>query len=234
MADEVVGFQRARRPEQVKLRRNTILDTAAAMLAERPVVEISLRELSDRVGLAKSNVLRYFDSREAIFLEVLDATWTTWLDSIEVELGTVVEPGNPAPYQRETRVATLIADSLSKQPLLCELISTMAGTLERNISLDFARTFKRRASANTDRLTDLVRAQLPHLGRPAAAHFAGAAFVIVAGLWPYVAPTEAVATVTAELGAPPAEVSFPHNLREALVNQLIGLSVRAKLAPEHP
>ncbi len=34
--------------------------------------EISLRELSDRVGLAKSNVMRYFDSREAIFLEVLD------------------------------------------------------------------------------------------------------------------------------------------------------------------
>ncbi|WP_326556194.1 TetR/AcrR family transcriptional regulator [Micromonospora sp. NBC_01796] len=234
MADEVVGFQRARRPEQVKLRRNTILDTAAAMLAERPVAEISLRELSDRVGLAKSNVLRYFDSREAIFLEVLDATWTTWLDGVEVELGAAVEPGNPAPYQRETRVATLIADSLSKQPLLCELISTMVGTLERNISLDSARTSKRRAAANTDRLTDLVRAQLPHLGRPAAAHFAGAALVLVAGLWPSVAPTEAVATVTAELGAPPAEVSFPHDLREALANQLIGLSVRATLAPEHP
>ncbi|MEV4630006.1 TetR family transcriptional regulator [Micromonospora sp. NPDC049523] len=234
MADEVVGFQRARRPEQVKLRRNTILDTAAAMLAERPVVEISLRELSDRVGLAKSNVLRYFDSREAIFLEVLDATWTTWLDTVETELRVPVEPENPAPYQREIRVATVIAESLSKQPLLCELVSTMAGTLERNISLGFARTSKRRASANTDRLADLVRAQVPQLSRPAAAHFAATAFVIVAGLWPHVAPTEAVAAVTAELGAPPAEVAFPDDLREALVNQLVGLSVRATLATEHP
>ena len=36
------------------------------MLTEKGVAEISLRELSNRVGLAKSNVLRYFDSREAV------------------------------------------------------------------------------------------------------------------------------------------------------------------------
>ena len=49
------------------------------MLAEKNVGDISLRELSDRVGLAKSNVLRYFDSREAIFLEVLDEEFEAWL-----------------------------------------------------------------------------------------------------------------------------------------------------------
>ena len=53
-------------------RRTAIMAVARDMLAERNVGDISLRELSDRVGLAKSNVLRYFDSREAIFLEVLD------------------------------------------------------------------------------------------------------------------------------------------------------------------
>src|SRR6185295_16951299 len=50
-----------------------ILDTAAAMLEEMPVSELSLNELSRRVGLAKSNVLRYFDSREAVLLELLDS-----------------------------------------------------------------------------------------------------------------------------------------------------------------
>ena len=53
-------------------RRTAIMAVARDMLAEKNVGDISLRELSDRVGLAKSNVLRYFDSREAIFLEVLD------------------------------------------------------------------------------------------------------------------------------------------------------------------
>ena len=59
------GFQRARRPEQIEARRCAILDAARAMLGSRPVADISLRELSESVGLAKSNVLRYFDSREA-------------------------------------------------------------------------------------------------------------------------------------------------------------------------
>ena len=61
-------FQRARSDEQRAIRRQTILDTAAAMLEDMPVSELSLNELSRRVGLAKSNVLRYFDSREAVLL----------------------------------------------------------------------------------------------------------------------------------------------------------------------
>jgi hypothetical protein len=43
---------------------------AAAMLREMPVAELSLNELSRRVGLAKSNVLRYFETREAVLLEL--------------------------------------------------------------------------------------------------------------------------------------------------------------------
>ena len=52
------SFQRARRPEQMAARRLAIMAVARAMLTEKNVADISLRELSDRVGLAKSNVLR--------------------------------------------------------------------------------------------------------------------------------------------------------------------------------
>jgi AcrR family transcriptional regulator len=49
-------FQRARSEEQREVRRRAILDTAATMLAEVPVAEVTLNELSRRVGPAKSNV----------------------------------------------------------------------------------------------------------------------------------------------------------------------------------
>ncbi len=215
-------FQRARRPEQVAARREAILSAAAGMLRERPVADISLRELAGRVGLAKSNVLRYFDSREAIFLEVLDRTWTAWLD------GLVLDPGRArARYARETRVATAIAASLIAEPLLCDLFSAMAAVLERNISLDVARVFKRRFGENTARLAGLVRTAVPVLGEDAATHFAGAVVILVAGLWPYATPTEVVATASAELGNPCAADLFAQGLTEGLVNQLVGLSARA-------
>lgn len=215
-------FQRARRPEQVAARRAAILSTAAQMLRERQVADISLREIAHRVGLAKSNVLRYFDSREAIFLEVLDQTWTTWLD------GLTLDPGRSrAGYARETRVATAIATSLVAEPLLCDLFGAMGAVLERNISLDMARDIKSRFHANTNRLADLVRAEVPVLDEAAAAHFAGAVVVIVAGLAPYATPTETVATAAAELGMPCAADLFRDGLTEALVNLLVGLVARA-------
>ena len=177
------------------------------MLAERALADISLRELADRVGLAKSNVLRYFDSREAIYLEVLDAEWTAWLDDLD---GLADVAGELAP-------------TLVERPLLCELISAMAGVLERNITVEFARDFKRRATANSQRLAAIVRDRVPKLSEASATHFAGAVFVIVAGLWPYARPTPAVAQVTAEMGYPPADVTFPESLREGIEVHLAGL-----------
>src|SRR2546430_16094281 len=129
-----VGFQRARSDEQRGLRRRAILRVAAEMVAELPVAEISLRELSKRVGLAKSNVLRYFESREAVFLELLDVASRDWLAGLAGELSRdtkeFVSPGEA--------VGAALAASPARPPLLCEPISVTPGVPERNISLDVA------------------------------------------------------------------------------------------------
>ncbi|WP_218010842.1 TetR/AcrR family transcriptional regulator [Herbidospora mongoliensis] len=218
-----MDFQRARKPEQVEARRAAILGVAREMLRDRPLADISLNELSATVGLAKSNVLRYFGSREVIFLEVLDETWRDWLDRL------TLDPGAEGPgYVREERIASQIADAMVADPRLCELVAAMASVLERNMPLDYAREFKRRASANTDRFATMVGAVLPHLSRAASSHFAGAVFVITAGLWPYATPSDTVAQVSREMGIPPAAEMFAAGLREGLTNLIIGLSVRAQ------
>ncbi|GAA0210841.1 TetR family transcriptional regulator [Saccharothrix mutabilis subsp. mutabilis] len=218
-------FRRARRPEQVAARRAAILDTAEAMLADTALTGISLRELSCRVGLAKSNVLRYFDSREAVFLGVLDRRWAAWLDDAEAAVRAV--EAEPVPYGRAIAIGTALADSLHRHPLLCELLASMAGVLERNIGLDTAREVKARVTDHTARLADLVRTGLPQLDDRAATRFARSVAVVTAGLWPHAHPTEDVARAAAELGLPPAAEVFAADLRETLVDQLIGLVVRS-------
>ena len=89
-------FQRARSPEQRAERRRSILDTASVMLAEMPVADVTLNELARRVGLAKSNVLRYFDSREAVLLELLHAALQEWLDALRSDLPAAVDSTGPA------------------------------------------------------------------------------------------------------------------------------------------
>jgi AcrR family transcriptional regulator len=220
------GFQRARRPEQMAARRSAIMAVARSMLAEKNVADISLRELSDRVGLAKSNVLRYFDSREAIFLELLDEEFRSWLDEVTRLLG---RPRARKPnYANEIRVATTIADSLAARPLLCELIGSMAGVLERNISTNFARDFKARAMANIDALAQLVARHLPWLPRELTELFAEGALTLTAGMYPFSVPTEPVRVAMAEMGVPDPRQRFSEGLRAGLVTWLIGAAARSQ------
>src|ERR1700756_4418722 len=100
-------FQRARSEEQREARRQAILDTAAAMLDEMPVAEVTLNELSRRVGLAKSNVLRYFESREAILLELLDREWKQWLAELPDQLAAGANAASPVAERSERLAAAL-------------------------------------------------------------------------------------------------------------------------------
>jgi AcrR family transcriptional regulator len=219
------SFQRARRPEQLAARRSAILETARTMLGEKNVADISLRELADRVGLAKSNVLRYFDSREAIFLEVLDEECVSWLEDTRARLGRPRR--RKAEYASEIRVATIIADAVMARPLLCELLATMAGVLERNISDDFARDFKARAMGHIGGLAALVSRHLPWLPDEFTAFFAEAALALTAGMYPFSTPTEPVRAAMAELGLPEPEQRFAEGLRAGLANWLIGAAAQS-------
>src|ERR1043165_5526334 len=100
-------FQRARSEEQRAARSRAILDTAAAMLDEMPVADVSLNELSRRVGLAKSNVLRYFESREAVLLELLDVFLESWLAELADELAAGIE-AHAAPEGRAGQLAGIL------------------------------------------------------------------------------------------------------------------------------
>lgn len=213
-------FQRARRPEQMAARRAAILDAVRATLSEKAVADVSLRDISERVGLAKSNVLRYFDSREAILLEVLDQECRSWLSDVGVLLGR--PGGKKSHYATEIRVATTIADSLAARELLCELLSATAGVLERNISTGFARDFKARAMENTAAFAELVARQLPWLNAESAGLFAEAALALTAGMYPFSVPTEPVRQAMAEMGMPDPRERFVEGLRAGLTRWLIG------------
>ena len=218
-------FRRARNEEQREVRRQAILSTAEAMLADMPVAALSLNELSRRVGLAKSNVLRYFESREAVLLELLDAAWREWLEALEAELA-----GDPpaAPVgDRVERVATAIAATLAARPMLCELASASAGVLERNISAAVAARFKRAALANTATLGRLVHGPVPELGEPAGQRFAGAAVLMAGAVWAAARPSAAMlAAYEADRALAAMRLDFTAGLRELLATLLAGFLAR--------
>jgi AcrR family transcriptional regulator len=223
----MASFQRARSAEQRTERRRMILDTAAAMLAEMPVAQVSLNELSRRVGLAKSNVLRYFESREAVLLELLDAMSREWLDQLDDVLTAAIEPG-ATPAQRRDQVADALATSLARRPVLCDLISAQAAVLEHNVSPEVAARFKRSAIANVTTLAGQVRQRIPELGEHEAGRFAGAAVMVTGAIWTHTRPSPAMlAAYDADPALAAMRLDFTATLREVFEVLIAGLLARA-------
>ncbi|QYL15169.1 TetR/AcrR family transcriptional regulator [Mycolicibacterium pallens] len=218
-------FQRARRPEQLAARRSAILTAARAALSEKGVDGVTLRDISERVGLAKSNVLRYFDTREAILLEVLHEECRDWVAELERQLGRprARKPG----YATEIRFAGVVTDTLVERRLMCELLGAMAGVLERNISGQFARDFKVRVMQSIATVSELAARQLPWLPDEFAAFFGEGTLSLVAGMFPFSVPTESMRDVISELGFPDPHTRFVEGLRTGLVTWLIGAAAQS-------
>ncbi len=209
-------FQRARSEEQREVRRRSILDAAAAMLAEMPVAQVSLNELSRRAGLAKSNVLRYFESREAVLLELLDAAWQEWLGALDL------------PRSGYEDVAGELVASLAARPVLCDLLGAQAAVLERNVSPTVAATYKRSAIANVGALGAIVDAAVPGLTEAAAQRFAAAAVLSAGAVWTHSQPSAGMlAAYEAEPELAALRLDFTDALTELLVVLLAGLLARS-------
>ncbi len=220
-------FQRARSEEQREARRRAILGAAAAMLAEMPVAEVTLNELSRRAGLAKSNVLRYFESREAVLLELLDSAWQDWLVQLEKDLAGAVDAATPL-AERSGRLVTAVAASLAARPMLCDQISAQAAVLERNVSPQVAAQYKRASIAGITALGGLLLRYLPELGEHDAVRLAGATVMMAGALWPHTQPSAAMlAAYAADPALAAMRLEFGATVREVLEVMIAGLLARS-------
>ena len=183
-------FRRARSEEQRGARRAQILGVAAAMLDEMPVADVSLNELSRRVGLAKSNVLRYFDSREGVLLELLATFLQDWLTEVGQVLDGSVDEHRSAPQQADL-LATILARTLAARPVLCDLIGAQGAVLEHNISVEVVVRHKQTSVAQLAAAGDVVRRHLPGVNE-GAERLVFHILVMVGALAPYSSPPAGV------------------------------------------
>ncbi|HEY3712047.1 MAG TPA: TetR family transcriptional regulator [Amycolatopsis sp.] len=231
----MTSFQRAHSEEQREVRRRAILDAAAAVLAEMPVAQVTLSELSRRAGLAKSNVLRYFESREAVLLEVLNAESRDWLDGLDTELAAAVDADVDAEVElagRGDRLADALAKSLAARPVLCDLSSAQAAVLEHNVSPEAAARYKHAAVAQVSELGGLLRKRLPELSEPAATRLAALTIMVAGAVWTHSHPGAAVRTVyESDPVLAQWRMDFTSGLRDTLEVLIAGLLSRRDQAP---
>jgi AcrR family transcriptional regulator len=204
------AFQRARRPEQKQQRQDAILDAARRLALRDGVRAVTLTDIADEVGIHKSALLRYFETREQIFLELAAQEWRGWAAALHAGLDAV-PPGGPGSADL---VADVVAGSFARRPLLCDLIPHTALNLERNVSPAAVRTYKLTSLGAVADAARLVGRVLPDLTAGECGEFIAAIASLAGALWQIANPPPVLADLYAadpELG--PACVDLLPRLR---------------------
>jgi len=139
--------QRARSAAAKQQRERAILDAARALGADRSVREVTLTDIAAAVGMHKSAMLRYFETREQIFLALTAEGWEDWSGALRARLREFTD-ATDATYATEVTdgnrgtIAGVIAQSLVARPFFCDLLAQAPLNLERNVSLESVYAFK--------------------------------------------------------------------------------------------
>ncbi|WP_416484113.1 TetR family transcriptional regulator [Streptomyces sp. CL12] len=129
------AFQRARSAEAKQAREATILDAARTLGRVRGVRDVTLTDIAAAVGMHKSALLRYFETREQIFLALTAEGWREWSAALRADLGRRSEATS-------VEVAAVFAGTLAARPMFCDLLAQAPLNLERNVSIESVRSFK--------------------------------------------------------------------------------------------
>ena len=174
-------FQRARSTAAKQQREQTILDAAATLGAERGIRQVTLTDIADVVGMHKSALLRYFETREQIFLRLTAAGWREWAPALRAQLALLADPSPAA-------VAGAFATSLTARPMFCDLLAQAPLNLERNVSLESVRAFKLVTLEEVTLLSTELRRLMPHLDEADTIDIIAAATALAGAFWQMATP----------------------------------------------
>jgi AcrR family transcriptional regulator len=191
MSRDHEGFQRARRPEQKQQRQAAILEAALRLAEREGIRNISLADIAGEVGMHKTALLRYFETREDIYLHLAIDAWRDWADVLGADLKSLATGDFRG-------VARAFGRTLEERPFLCDIFTHSTLNLERNVSVEPLLGFKLAAHTAVQGLANAVQVVLPDLTNNDCVEIVGAVTAIAATLGQIAHPSPNVAQLYAE------------------------------------
>jgi AcrR family transcriptional regulator len=214
-------FQRARSADHKAQRREAILAAAERLAIRDGVRQVTLAAIAGQVGIHKSALLRYFETREEIFLELNGRQWSDWAAATSAALAAIEDGDADA-------VAAALADGFVARPLLCDLIPHTALNLERHASIDAVRAYKLTSLGAVERVAAALAAPLPALAAAQRRELVSAVALLAGGMYQIATPPPALAELyRAEPALGHALLDLPDRLRRAARVTIAGLAALA-------
>lgn len=209
--------ERARSIEDKQQRYEALLDAAESLAIELGGVRfVTVASVTDRAGLHRTGVRRYYANKEELLLELAERCWMRWRDAIENTLGTRI---GLTPME----VAGVVADSIISLPVFCDLLTHVTLSLEGAVDIERARRYKTNAFAAHDQIVSML-AQASSMTAQQLQGLLASTIMLAAGYWQVSHPTPTLARLYQEVPAwGHVALDFGPRLRYLLQATAVGL-----------
>lgn len=134
-----MNWKRARTTDKKNERIDAILIAAFALFKEHGYEKVSFNAIAAEAGFTKSNLYRYFSSKEEVFLNIFSDLFGAWIEDCHKELETLSENASTEQF------ANAWLKSMSPHSRYLDLAPLMLTSLERNSSFEQLVEFKRQS-----------------------------------------------------------------------------------------
>jgi AcrR family transcriptional regulator len=203
-----VDWVRARSDEQIEQRIDEIVNATARLYEENRFEDISLAMIAKEANFTRSNLYRYFQTKEDIFLELMKQDIAVWRKDIFENFAG----GNPS--LRE--VAEISVELILKHKRMVKLFTILFTLLEPNSSLEALTAFKQKITEEIGMVAQFLNTALLFPSVEAAAEFIYAQSYLAIGAYPMMDLTQKQIEAMGAIGM---ETS-PEYYRERLVHAI--------------
>jgi len=209
-------WQRARSDDQIEQRINAIVESAATLFDELRFDEITFAMIGKKACFTRSNLYRYFKTKEEVYLSLLVHDVVHWRQAsseVLVERSPDVES-----------FSSLWVDLMMAHPRMLKLFGIVYTLLEHNVSDDCLFAFKSQLMSEVAQLSEVLVDQLPFASADQASNFIITQNSLVSGMYPMLHMTEKQKGIMLRIGV---EVSEAHYRRllvqsvESLLNTFL-------------
>lgn len=178
--------ERARSTEDKQRRSEALLDAAEALALELGGVRfVTVAAVTDRAGLHRTGVRRYYANKEELLLELAERGWWRWREAIVQKVKNQKALG-------PKEVADVFVSTITSLPVFCDLLTHVTLSLEGSVDMERARRYKINAFAAHDDIVAAL-ASASSMATDQIQSLLATTIMLAAGFWQLSHPTPVLA-----------------------------------------
>lgn len=207
MANQV-NWVRARSDEQIEQRINEIVNATARLYEENRFEDITFVMIAKEANFTRSNLYRYFQTTEDIFLELIKQDINLWRNDI-------VEAFDNVPSSLRD-VAETFVELILKYKRMVKLLTILFTLLEPNSSIEALTAFKQTITYEIGKVAQFISTVLSFPSIESAAEFISTQSYLVIGTYPMMNLTQKQKQAMQAVG----EETSPEYYKDVLIRSI--------------